>query len=292
MGLLEIRKFVLNHAIGVVMTALASLATMVGGYLLIAIKNDVDNLQCRVSQFAARNEYKALQLKLIVTPLDDVKRDSDFFKDLVNIVEGYRNPLDKCAEGRNAFAQIDNYRHGLESFIDRDWDGAIKHFGTISDRTALTEKSMANALLHKYLELKAANDPKAAATGRQWRARLSTAHDLATKESDYSAKERAVAYFVCSGLLVDTPADEGIGCLTNLVSSGLASYAVYYNLSALHARKGSFKDAVEQMEQCLKMPGGLSQRRSEIEGDVDFKQLMSDFEYGPRFRSLLVRLQS
>src|SRR5262245_53520302 len=151
MKLSAVKKFFSEHILQTTLVALASLATAVGGYLLVSIKNEVDNLQCRISQFAANNEYKTVQLKLIVTPLDDVKRDSAEFRDLTNIVKDYGKSLGKCEEGKDALKQIDSFRLGLESFIDRDWDSAIKNFSLITDRTSLTEKAAANALLHKYI---------------------------------------------------------------------------------------------------------------------------------------------
>jgi len=287
-----VKKFLSEHIFETTLAALVSLATAVGGYLLVSIRNEVDDLQCRISQFAANNEYKTVQLKLIVTPLDDLKRDSAEFRDLENIVNGYRKSLSKCEEGKEELTEIDDFRLGLEKFIDRDWDSAIKYFNLIKNRNSLTEKAAANTLLHKYSALKAANDPKAADFDRQWRARLASAQNLATKESDTSVKKRAVNYLKCARVFLDQSPDEAIGCFSKLVETGDKSYGVYYNLAALHARKGDFKSAISYFSQCMEMPGALTQRRSDVEQDEDFSKLLADPTYGAQFRSIILRLEN
>jgi hypothetical protein len=283
-------KFLREHIFEIVLSTLVSLATVVGGYLLTSIKTNVDNLQCRISQFAAKNEFEAVQLKLIVTPLDDVNRSSSAFGGLSRIVQGYQDTLGKCDQGRDTLAQIEAYRHGLEAFIDRDWDGAISNFKKITDRTALTEKSIANAFLHKYLELKKRRDPRAGDIEQQWKARLSAAEDLAAKESASSVKERAVYYLKCNGMLVSVPARDAIKCLKGLVNKNLDSYIVHYNLAALYARSGDFATAMREMQICMQMPGASNQRRSDIENDEDFKILLQDSTYGPQFEHLIINL--
>ena len=285
------RKFLHEHIFEIALSALVSLLTLVGGYVLTSIKTDVDDLQCRISQFAARNEFEAVQLKLIVTPLDDVNRSTSAFGDLARIVRGYKDTLGKCARGRHALAQIQEYRHGLEAFIDRDWDSAISNFKTITDRTALTEKSIANAYLHKYLELKKRRDPRAGDFEQQWRARISTAEDLASKESASSVKERAVSYLKCSGKLVNVPTKDAIKCFTSLVDNNLDNYVVHYNLAALYARSGDFATALREMGICMQKPGAVNQRRSDIEHDEDFKALLQDSTYGPQFKQLIIDLR-
>jgi tetratricopeptide (TPR) repeat protein len=286
----KLKKFANDHILGTVVTGLVSLATMVGGYLLVSIKSDLDQLQCRIGQFGAKNEYKSLQLKLIVTALDDVNRNSEEFKELAGIITGYRAALKKCSDGEEDLKQIVNYKTGLEGFIDRDWDKAISSFSLITDRTALTEKSIANAYLHKSQDLSAAKDPKAADANRQWLSRIASARELAAREADYSIKEKAVAYMSCNGLLVGAPADEAIECLTSLVTNGQAGYSTYYNLAALNSRIGNFDEALKQMAQCMKMSGALNQRKSDIESDSDFKAMFGDKDFGPKLKKLIARL--
>ncbi len=286
----KLKKFINDHILGTVITTLVSLATMVGGYLLVTIKTDLDNLQCRISQFGAKNEYRLLQLKLIVTPLDDIKKDSESFKELANIIADYRPSLKKCETGIDDLKQMEKYKLGLESFIGRNWDKALEHFEAISDQSALVEKSIANVYLHKFIALNALKDPKAADAKRQWFAHIATARDLAAREADFSVKERAVNYLGCSGMFVEAPAEDAITCLSKLVDSGQANYAVYYNLAALHARIKKFDLALKHMEQCMKMSGAQNQRRSDIQDDADFKEMLSDKEFGPKLKKLIEQL--
>jgi len=281
------QKFLREHVFQILLTALVSLGGSVGFYLLHSIGSSVDTLECRVSKFGAKTEFNAVQLKLIVTPLDDVSRGSQAYTDLTELVSGYKDSLGKCPEGRDLLAQLQSYYQGLAAFTDRDWEGAIANFKKTSDRTALTEKSLANAMLHKYLQLKQANNQLAPEYEAQWRAHIAAAQDLASKESDYLVKERAVSYLRCSGLLVDVPASDAIDCLKALVKNNLGSYAVHYNLAALYSRSGQFAPAIEEMRLSLEQSGGLNQRRSEIEHDEDFKKLLEDSTFGLKLKQMI-----
>jgi hypothetical protein len=287
----KLRKFINDHLFGLVLSALASLATAVGGWLLVAIKTDLNQLECRVAQFGAKNEYKSVQLKLIVTPLDDISRASEPYADLSSIISDFQSSLEKCPQGREDFKQLENYKRGLDSFIDRDWNRAIEYFRLIADRTALSEKSIANALLHKYIALKEMNDPKAGELQEQWRSRIDAAHQLAAREVEYTRKETALAQLSCSALLVDAPVQDAIDCLDGLVSKGQANYATYYNLAALNARRGDFETAARHMDQCFRLPGAMTQRRADIVGDPDFKKMLADAKYGAKLREYIGRLK-
>jgi hypothetical protein len=281
------QKFIREHLFELLITALVSLGGVLGTYLLASIRGNLDQLQCRMSEFAAKSEFNSVQLKLIVTPLDDVKGNSDFLEAINKIISGYKKPLSLCPEGIDAFAQIENYKDGLDAYVDRNWDQALEKFELIKPRNALSEKSMASALLHKYFQLKAENNPKAFDFEQRWKAKIASAYDLSSKESDYAAKETAVLHLECTRLFLDADTAPAVQCLQDLVNSGRATYVDYYNLAALSARNGDFKTALDQMRTCMKSIGSQNQRRSDIEADEDFKNLLHDPTYAPNFRKLI-----
>jgi hypothetical protein len=290
MTVAEIKKWVWEHVFQILITALVSLVTIIGTYLLATIKGELDSLQCRVSQYAAANEFRSVQLKLVMVPLEDARRDSESYNSLASVISGYEVPLNLCDKGKKVLSDIVAYRSGLDSFIDRDWTTALKKFQSISTRTALSEKSIATVLVHQYLQYKEQNNPEAPHLEEQMRARLASAYDLASKESDYSAKETAIAYMRCDQMLLDKDVDRAVSCLDDLVTSGFGNYAVHYNIAALSARQGKFDRALTEMGLCMKLPGAYNQRRSDIEADIDFKRLLSDASYGPKFEKLIEKL--
>jgi hypothetical protein len=113
------QKFVREHLFELLITGLVSFGGVLGTYLLSEIKGNIDQLQCRMSEFAAKGEFNSVQLKLIITPLDDVKRNSDFLQGLAQIISGYRKPLGLCPEGAEMLAQVVNYKYGLDAWASR-----------------------------------------------------------------------------------------------------------------------------------------------------------------------------
>jgi hypothetical protein len=287
MAFVATQKFVREHLFELLITGLVTLGGLVGTYLLAAIRGDIDQLQCRMSQFAAKNELDSVQLKLMITQLETVKQNSKLLQGLAQIISGYKTSLTLCPEGTKLLAQVVKYKDGLDAYVDRNWDLAIEKFELISTRNALSEKSMASALLHKYLQLKAENNQKALEFKQRGQARLVSAADLASSESDYLAKEKAVAYLGCSLLLLDADTAPAIQCLKDLVTSGQANYVVHYNLAALYARNGDFKTALDEMGICLKSISAQNQRQSDIEADEDFKKLLLDPSYAASFKKLI-----
>ncbi|MGC2123095.1 MAG: hypothetical protein WA652_09585 [Xanthobacteraceae bacterium] len=179
----------------------------------------------------------------------------------------------------------------MDAAINKDWDAALKKFETISVRTALSEKSIASVLFHQYLAYKAQNDPRAENILNQARSRLDSAYRLASGESDYLTKQNAIAYLRCDEQLLAANDGAATKCFSDLVTGGMATYVVYYNLAALSARHGNFEEAIQEMILCMGAPGAYNQRRADIEDDPDFKQIRADADYGPRFESLLGNLQ-
>jgi hypothetical protein len=287
----QIKHWFWEHIFEVLVTALVSLVAGIGTYFLTAIKGDVEDLQCRMATYGATTEFHSIQLKFVVVPLEDVQRASDYYKTLVNVISGYQKPLTLCEEGKRLLSDIKAYRDGLDAFIDRDWAKALDKFQSISARTTLSEKSVATVLFHQYLSYKEQNNPKASELSGQIQARLASAHALASAETDYSVKERAIEYLTCDQSLVSKDDQKAQTCLEDLVTRGHDNYVVFYNLSALSARAGNFDGALAQMTRCVKAPGAYSQRRADIEADPDFKALLADPSYGPKFEKLIASLQ-
>jgi hypothetical protein len=110
-------------------------------------------------------------------------------------------------------------------------------------------------------------------------------------ESDYLAKQNSIAYLHCDQLLLAGNDNNAMKCLSDLVKGGYATYVVYYNLAALSAKHSNFDEAITDMTLCMNAPGAYNQGRSDIEGDPDFKSILADANYGPKFEVLLTNLQ-
>ncbi len=287
----EIKQWFWEHIFQILISALVSLVTVIGTFFLTTIKSEVDGLQCRMAEFGANNEYESVQLKLVGTAMEDLKRESDYYRALQRVISGYQAPLSLCTEGKRVLSDIVAYRDGVDAVIDRDWDTALKKFELISVRTALSEKSIASVQFHQYLVYKEQNNPKANDVASQARARLASAYSLASMESNNLAKQNSIAYLHCDQLLLAGNDNNAVKCLSDLVKSGYATYVVYYNLAALSAKHSNFDEAITDMTLCMNAPGAYNQRRSDIEGDPDFKSILADANYGPKFEVLLTNLQ-
>lgn len=243
----DLKKWFFEHLFETLVTAVVSLTLIIGGYVLNSIRKELNDLQCRMSKYAAEYEFRSVEQTLIIVPLEDVSRESDIYRTIKNIVSGYSKNLRLCKAGEDTLSRIEKYRDGLESYIDRNWEAAVASFGSIRERNALSEKSTASALLHKWERLKKDGSSDAGGVEQQYRARLASALHFATRENDYFVKVRAIEYLKCSGMFLDPDASGALACLRRLTGSGMANYAVYYNIAALEARRGDFTAAIVAM---------------------------------------------